>query len=278
MPVEMKVRPTTKVYELTNLKLDADGEGTFEAAFANLTEIDHDGDGYDPGSIGEQPVMVSQWNHGSWGEGVNALPIGVGKTFERDGWGMVGGKFDMSDPDAVKTYNKIKYLKENGFPIEWSFALPSSDWRMEEIDGQMVRIFTRISIPEVSPVLLGAGIDTHLTAIKQSPVGNLEDIAVLIRDELTKGETMETKDKSMEFAKQLDEAVVAVESVCGRAKQIQNLREEKGKDNMSRASTRRLKALRDALVETIADVDDLLTDPNDELKKLAKTFAGGSND
>lgn len=260
MPVETKTRPTTKVYQLTELKVDTDGEGSFEAAFANLTEIDHDGDGYDAGAIGEQPVMISQWNHGSWGEGVNALPIGIGKTFERDGWGMVGGQFDMDDPDAVKTYRKIKYLKDAGFPIEWSFALPSSDWRMAEIDGEMVRVFTRISIPEVSPVLLGAGIDTHLTAIKSQ-----------------EGEKMEQKDKSMEFAKQLDEAVVAVESVCARAKEIRNLREEKGKDELvSRAGARRLKSLRDALAEVINDVDELLTDPNDEFNELAKSFDGGN--
>lgn len=264
MPVETKTRPTTKVYELTNLKLDATGEGTFEAAFANLTEIDHDGDGYDAGSIGEQPVMVSQWNHGSWGEGVNALPIGVGKTFERDDWGMVAGKFDMDDPDAVKTYRKIKYLKENGFPIEWSFALPSSDWRMEEINGQMVRIFTRISIPEVSPVLLGAGIDTHLTAIKSREDEGMPE--------------SKKQDESMQFVTQLDEAVEAVEAVVSRAKQIRNLREEKGREDMGRASTRRLKALRDALAETIADVDDLLTDPNDEFKELATSFTEGKHD
>ena len=260
MPVETKTRPTTKVYELTNLKLDASGEGTFEAAFANLTEIDHDGDGYDPGSIGEQPVMVSQWNHGSWGEGVKALPIGVGKTFERDGWGMIGGEFDMGDPDAVKTYEKLKYLKGKGFPVEWSFALPSTDWRMEEIDGQMVRIFTRISIPEVSPVLLGAGIDTHLTSIKSQ-----------------EGETMETKnqDTGMEFAKQLDEAVVTVEAVIARANEIQNLRDIEGKD-IGRRSKRLLKDLRDVLQEATTGVDSLLADPNDEFNELAQSFDGGN--
>ena len=147
------------------------------------------------------------------------------------------------------------------FPVEFSFALPDYDSRTEVIDEQSVRIFTRISIPEVSPVLLGAGIDTHLTSIKSQ-----------------EGETMETKDKSMEFAKQLDDAVVAVESVCARAKEIRNLREDKGKDELvSRQAKRRLKALHDALTEVISDVGDLLTDPNDEANALAKSFDGGND-
>ena len=262
MAVETKTKPITKVYQLAELKLDGEGAGTFEAAFANLKEIDHDGDGYDPGSIGEQPVMVSQWNHGSWGQGVDALPIGAGKTFERDGWGMIKGEFDMDDPDAVNTYHKIKYLKAQGFPVEWSFALPDSDWRMEERGNQMIRIFTRIAIPEVSPVLLGAGIDTHLTSIK----GKGEEQAM---PEIK-------QDESMKFATALDGAVETVESVLVRAKEIRTLRDEQGK-GIGRRSVRRLKALRDAMQECIEDVDDLLTDPNDELNTLAETFNGGQN-
>lgn len=262
MEVATKTRPQTKVFELTHLKIDPAGEGTFEAAFANLNAVDRDGDGYDPGAIGEQRVMVSQWNHGSWNGGADSLPIGVGKTYESSGWGMIAGEFDMGDPDAVKTYRKLKYLKDKGFPVEWSFALPEADWRMEERDGDRIRIYTRILIPEVSPVLMGAGIDTHLTSIKSR-----------------EGKDVDTQDRNdgeaMPFAKQLDEAVETVESVLARAKEIRNLRAKSEKDGMSRRSTRRLKALRDAMQECIEDVDDLLTDPNDELTKLAATFEEG---
>jgi hypothetical protein len=251
--------PDVKSFRIAELKMDGEGEGTFEAAFVNLNAIDHDGDGYDTGAIGEQKVMISQWNHGSWGDGVDALPIGVGKTFERDGWGVVSGAFDMDDEDAVKTYRKVKYLYDRGFPVEWSFALPKADWRMEERDGRQVRVFTDIEIPEVSPVLMGAGIDTHLTAIKGREPMPPEN------------------DASMTFAKQLDEAVEAVESVVERAKQIKALREEKGRDNMSKRSTRRLKALLDALREATVEVEDILTDPNDELRAIAAQFEEGEN-
>lgn len=249
-----------KTYQFTDLKLDTAGEGTFEAVFATLDAIDHDGDTYDPGAIGKQNVVISQWNHGSWGEGVSALPVGVGSIFERGNKAVVAGEFDMADPDGVRHHAKLKYLHEKGRNVEWSFALPDMDYRMEERDGDMLRVITRVAIPEVSPVLLGAGVGTELLSIKGR-----------------EGETMETKPESIQFAKQLDEAVEAVEAVCGRAKQILNLREEKGKADMSRASTRRLKALRDSLQEAIEDVDDLLTDPNDELNELATSFTEAQN-
>ncbi len=282
MPVETKTKPDTKVYELKNLKLDTAGEGTFEAAFANLNAIDHDGDTYDPGAIGEQAVMISQWNHGSWDGGVKALPLGVGKTFERDGWGMVAGEFDMDDPDAVKTHRKLKYLKEKGFPVEFSFALPSSDWRMEEINDQMIRVFTRISIPEVSPVLLGAGVDTHLTSIKGREGDSVANLAEMIKKEIEKtgdvGELFATQSRSTQFVTQVDEAVIAVESVIGRAKEIRNLREEKAKDDpMSKRNTRRLRDLKAAMADAILEIDDLLADPDDELNELAKSIMEGND-
>lgn len=248
-------RDLRKVFGLSQFKAEGD-TGTFEAVFATLDAIDHDGDTYDPGAIGNQAVKISQWNHGSWGEGAGALPIGVGKVFERGNQAIVAGEFDMDDADAVKTYKKLKYLDAKGHTVEWSFALPEADWRWEDRDGREVRVFTRIAIPETSPVLLGAGVDTQLLSIKgRGGEGMPED----------------KKDESIQFAKQLDEAVETVERVIARAKEIQNLRNEKGKD-LSKAAIRRLKALDDALHDASKEVDVLLTNPNDEFSELAKTI------
>ncbi len=251
-----------KTYKFTELKLDTAGEGTFEAVFATLDAIDHDGDTYDPGAIGNQDVVISQWNHGSWGGGAAALPVGVGKVFERDNKAIVSGEFDMDSTDGKAHHHSLKYLKEKGRNVEWSFALPEMDWRMEERDNQMIRVITRVAIPEVSPVLLGAGVGTELLSIKGR-----------------EGETMgEKPTESMKFAAQLDETVEAVESVIVRAKQIRNLRDEKGKDElMSKRSTRRLKDLKGALAEAMAAVDEILTDPNDEFKELVESIDGGTN-
>ena len=262
MPVAEATAMETKVFRFSNLKLDSAGEGTFEAVFATLDAIDHDGDTYDPGAIGSQEVVISQWNHGSWGEGADALPIGVGKIFERDNEAIVAGEFDLADPDGQKTYNKLKYLNDKGRTVEWSFALPNAEWRWERRDDQELRVFTHIDVPEVSPVLLGAGINTRMTAIKNREGSKMD----------------QDKDKSIAFVKQLDEAVETVESVLARAKEIRNLRAKSDEEGMSRRSTRRLKALREAMAEAIEDVDELLTNPNDELKELAAQIQGGHKD
>lgn len=247
-----------KTYRFTELKLDAAGAGTFEAVFATLDAIDHDGDTYDPGAIGEQDVVISQWNHGSWGGGTAALPVGVGKVFERENKAIVSGEFDMNTADGKAHHHALKYLHEKGRNVEWSFALPKFDHRIEERDGQGVRVFTSIEIPEVSPVLLGAGVGTELLSIK--------------------GREDNMEEKPKQFATQLDETVEAVEVVIGRAKEIRNLREEKGKDElMNKRNVRRLRDLKGSMVDAITEIDNLLTNPNDELNKLAKSITGGNN-
>jgi hypothetical protein len=156
-----------KVVTPKDIKLDIDGEGTFQAVFATMNVIDKDGDLTEPGAFGTQQVLISQYNHGSWGDGADALPIGVGTIYEKDEEAVVQGEFDMSDEAAVKTYNKIKYLKEKGRTQEWSYALPEVDWETREIDGQRIRVLKKIKVPEVSPVIMGAGENTRLLDIKQ---------------------------------------------------------------------------------------------------------------
>lgn len=259
----MKERKT-KVFTVVDLKLDAAGEGTFEAVFATLDEIDHDGDTYEPGAFGEQEVVISQWNHGSWGRGTAALPIGVGKVFERDNKAIVSGEFDLEDADGEKTYKKLKYLKSKGRNVEWSFALPESDGHSVERDGRFIWVYTRIVIPEVSPVLMGAGVGTELLSIKSG-------------EEVEKEIMKQKPEQGKQFATHLDEAVETVEGVLVRAKEIRTLRDEQGK-SLSKAAVRRLKLLADTLDELGKAVDELLSDPNDELKEFVKTMSGGDHE
>lgn len=161
-PADIKtVRPTSFKF------LDAEA-GTFEAVFATLDVVDADEDVILPGSIGRQEVVVSQYNHGSWDTGAKALPIGVGEIREEGDEAIVAGAFDMSDPDAVKTRNKIKYLVDHGRQQEWSFALPETEYSYGERDGRPVRLLSKILVPEVSPVLMGAGVNTRVLSIKRA--------------------------------------------------------------------------------------------------------------
>ena len=255
----MPDKPKTKVYKVADFKLDSDGEGTFEAVFATLDAIDRDGDTYDPGVFGNQDVLISQYNHGSWEGGAKALPIGVGKIFERNNQAIVQGEFNLANADAKATYGTLKYLHEKGRGVEWSFALPDTEWRMAEIDGRHVRVYTSITVPEVSPVLMGAGVDTELLSIKAG------------------GEKVEKAEdhKGLKFIDHVDQTTDAVEKLVDRAYQVADFHDGKGRSTAPR-TIRGLKRLSEALHDATARLDELLIDPsraNEELKALAQKYS-----
>lgn len=148
-----------KVFPLRSLKADDDA-GTVTAVFATLSVVDHQGDRILPGAIGEQQVRMSAYQHGSWH---GALPVGKGRVFERGNEAIFEGRFFLNTVAGREHYLTVK---EMGDLQEWSFALPEMDWSMVEEDGRRVREIKRVSIPEVSPVLMGAGIDTRTLAVK----------------------------------------------------------------------------------------------------------------
>jgi hypothetical protein len=162
---EKMEKVATKKYQFKDINLGE--QGTFRAVFATLNVVDHDGDMTIPGAFGKQDVIISQYNHGSWGNGMNALPIGVGKIFEEGEDAVVEGEFNMENEAAKATYQTIRYLHEKDRTQEWSYALPEIDYEMRDVDGREVRVLKKIRVPEVSPVLMGAGIGTRLLDIKQ---------------------------------------------------------------------------------------------------------------
>ena len=188
------------------LKLDSQGEGTFEAVFATMNVIDSDRDITEPGAFGKQEVILSQYNHGSWGGGEKALPIGVGVIFERGEEAIVQGEFDMSDPAAVKTYKKMKYLTEKGRTQKFSYSLPEIDYEIRDVDGERMRILKKIKVNEVSPVLMGAGVNTRLLDIKTG---------------VENGQRLTDHIKSV-----LDD----VKEVTERLQAVKDMREQKGKE------------------------------------------------
>ena len=202
MSEENKVLRKTFAAEL---KLDGAGEGTFEAVFATMDVIDKDRDLTEPGAFGRQDVIISQYNHGSWREGVKALPIGVGVISERGNEAIINGEFDLSDEDAKKTYEKIKYLQAKGRVQEWSYSLPEIDYEMRDIDGERIRILKKIKVNEVSPVLMGAGVNTRLLDIKSG-------------------------DKGMKLIDHVKSVLDDVGEVTERLQAVKDMREQKGKE------------------------------------------------
>lgn len=221
----------------TELKLDSAGEGTFEAVFSTMNVIDSDRDLTEPGAFGRQEVIISQYNHGSWGEGAKALPIGVGVISERGEEAIINGEFDLADEEAKKTYEKIKYLQEKGRTQEWSYALPEIDYEIREIDGERIRILKKIRVNEVSPVLMGAGVNTRLLNIKGGGLRLIDHIQSVLDD---------------------------VGEVTERLQAVKKMREEKGKD-ISPDTAEKMSDLEVALKEAAAKLEEL-KQPDSELE------------
>ena len=219
------------------LKLDSQGEGTFEAVFATLNVIDSDRDITELGAFGRQDVILSQYNHGSWDRGEKALPLGIGVIFERGEEAIVQGEFDMSDEAAVKTYKKMKYLTEKGRTQEFSYSLPEIDYEIRDVDGECVRILKKIRVNEVSPVLMGAGVNTRILDIKATGGKKLIDHISDVLDD--------------------------VKEVTERLQTVKDMREQKGKE-IAPDTLQKMSDLECALKEAVEKLEQL-KQPDSEL-------------
>lgn len=145
------------------VKVLDDEKGRFEAVFATLNVVDKDGDVITNGSIENgRDVRISAYNHSSWG---GALPVGKGKIHERDNELVVEGEFFQSTDTGRETYETVKAL---GDLTEWSFGFDVTKAEPGIVEGQQVNFLQKMNVYEVSPVLLGAGVNTRTTAIKSA--------------------------------------------------------------------------------------------------------------
>lgn len=153
--------PLYKRLDGLNLKLDSESPGAFRATFATFNVIDLDGDVTIPGAFttGEQ-VRIAQWGH-NWG----ALPVGRGTIGQDAERAWVDGQFLMETQAGRDTYETVKLL---GDLQEWSYGfdiLKRSEGEFGE-PPEYVQYLEKMRVIEVSPVMLGAGIDTGTDAIK----------------------------------------------------------------------------------------------------------------
>ena len=147
-----------------SVELKADGDaGEFRAVFATLNVIDRDGDVIVPGAFREgQAVRIAAWGHG-W----HQLPVGRGTIHSDDEKAWVDGNFFLDTTHGRETYLTVKALAELQ---EWSFGFDVLKRSQREFDGQDgVQFLEEIDVFEVSPVLLGAGIDTRTEYVKSAP-------------------------------------------------------------------------------------------------------------
>lgn len=151
--------------------VDVKDEGTVQAVFSRFNVRDHDGDVTLPGAFTEgAPVRISAFGHASWGpsrraSSVPMLPVGKGVIRTTDTEAVLHGQFFLNTQAGRDTFEVVKQM---GDLQEWSYGydIPAGGAEHGEFEGQKARFLKRLEVPEVSPVLLGAGIGTRTIAVK----------------------------------------------------------------------------------------------------------------
>lgn len=139
---------------------DAD-KGQVSAIFSTFNVVDSDGDVTLPGAFADgAPVRISAYGHTTW---QGALPVGKGTVRTTGTEAILEGQFFM---DTTAGRDTFAVVKEMGGLQEWSYGFDIDEADQGERDGQMVRILRSLTVHEVSPVLLGAGVGTRTLAVK----------------------------------------------------------------------------------------------------------------
>lgn len=152
-----------------------DEEGRFRATFATFGVVDLDGDVTRPGAFATgQEVRLAQWGH-NWG----ALPVGKGVIDADNERAWVDGQFNLKTNAGRDTYETVKDL---GALQEWSYGFEVTKASYGQFEGREVRFLEGLKVFEVSPVMLGAGINTGTDFVKSSFDQESERVLLLMRE------------------------------------------------------------------------------------------------
>lgn len=139
---------------------DAD-KGEVSAVFSTFNVIDKDGDVTLPGAFSDgAEIVVSAYGHTTWS---GALPVGTGRIRTTDTEAIADMKFFLDTAAGRDTFKVVKRL---GPRQEWSYGFDIDDAEPGVHDGQDVRLLKRLTPHEVSPVLVGAGVNTRTISAK----------------------------------------------------------------------------------------------------------------
>src|SRR5699024_1737977 len=138
-------------------------EGTVEAVFSTLNVVDKDGDITPPEAFKDgTKVKISAYNHALW-EG--AAPIGMGTIHVEGDEAVLRGKFFLDTTAGRDTFNVVKHLGEQQ---EWSYGFNIVDSETKSLNGHNVRVLKDLDVFEVSPVFIGAGVNTRTRSAKSA--------------------------------------------------------------------------------------------------------------
>ncbi len=179
-----------------------DEEGRGLAVIATLGVIDKDGDVTLPGAFGEQAVKVvptHDWSH---------VPIGKATLKEIGNEAVAEFELNLEIEAARDWHSAMKLDLESPPPLqEWSYGYTITGSSFGQFEDQDVRFLAKLQVHEISPVLLGAGVNTRTLALKEA------------------GER-----PSMKLADQIGAVLTELGTVIDRCDAIKQVRAEDGRD------------------------------------------------
>lgn len=148
---------------LGRVEIKDSDRGEFSAVIATYGVVDSDGDITEPGAHDDGAIVpVSSYGHGSWS---GALPVGKATLRTTKTETIAEGQFFMNTTHGYDTFQTVKELGGLG---QWSYGYDVLEADSAERDGKRVRILKSQLIHEVSPVLVGAGVNTRTLATKNA--------------------------------------------------------------------------------------------------------------
>jgi HK97 family phage prohead protease len=138
-------------------------KGEFTAVFATFNVVDKDGDVTTPGAFTDgEEVVVSAYGHESWS---GVLPVGKARIRQTNSEAIAEGQFFLDTSHGRDTFETVKQLGNLG---QWSYGFDVVDSDRGDFNGKQVRYLRRMKVHEVSPVLIGAGVNTRTLVTKQA--------------------------------------------------------------------------------------------------------------
>ncbi len=212
-----------------------EGDGTGSAVFATLNVADKDGDVTLPGAFGKQTVVVVPTH--DW----SSVPLGKGSTREVGDEAIVDFKLNLDSPTAKEWHSALKFdLAEGQQKQEWSYGFDILEESRGEFEGDPVRFLKSLRIHEVSPVLVGAGVNTRTLALKER--------GMKLSDQFQLAEN----------------ALVETRAVLTRMKAVLEMRQADRKNPLSPDNRGRLEGLAKQLAEIQSDIEMLTKQPEAE--------------
>lgn len=149
-----------KTGQATIKAMNENGSGS--AVFATLGVVDKDGDLTIPGAFGDQ--MAKFVGAHNWGE----PSIGGAKVREEGNLAIADFQINLDMAQGQEWYKSLKFNFDNGIPQEFSYGFDVVKFSYKQEGSQNVRVLEQMKVHEVSPVMVGAGINTHLRSMKNS--------------------------------------------------------------------------------------------------------------